>query len=114
MENLIISPEVVEKISRKVQELHRMCAENNVPMVAGFVCKRVEDGDRVEVRKAVCFFLDESTGAFESTVAAAYEILQLDDVPISDITRLILSRMARESFLADEAESGDVVTHQIH
>lgn len=114
MENLIISPEVVEKISRKVQELHQMCAENNVPVVACFVCKRVEDGDHIEVRKAISVFLDARTGAFESTIAAAHEILQLDKVPKLAIARLSALRMIRESSLADEAESGDVVTHQIH
>ncbi|EAM7934380.1 hypothetical protein FGS43_22180 [Salmonella enterica] len=85
MKDIVISNEVKQRIEQLMKQLHTLCADNNVPMVASVVLGRTETNEGININKAVSTFIDSWTGAFDSTLVAAIEILQLNRVPPSVI-----------------------------
>lgn len=88
MKDIVISNEVKHKIEKLMKQLHTLCEDNNVPMLVGVILERTETDEGIYTNKAISVFIDSSTGAFDSTLAAAAEIIRLDRVPISAINAI--------------------------
>ncbi|WP_156964147.1 hypothetical protein [Trabulsiella guamensis] len=81
MKDLIISPEVRNKIEVAMEELYKLCEANNVPVVIGVLLERMKESNSAAINKGVSFFIDSRTGAYDSSLAAACEMLKMDSVP---------------------------------
>ncbi|HEM6680852.1 hypothetical protein I5384_03155 [Citrobacter koseri] len=88
MKDIVISNEVKQRIEQLMKQLHTLCVDNNVPMVASVILERTETNEGININKAVSTFIDSRTGAFDSTLVAAVEIIQLDRVPLSAINAI--------------------------
>lgn len=93
MKDFKIAPEVAAQVKELIKALHEFCVENNVPVVVGAVLGRTHYGENVQVEKVRACFLSTASGAFDSTIAAAGEILKTPFIPDEVVSALAMKNM---------------------
>ncbi|HDP0319376.1 TPA: hypothetical protein P5S08_004603 [Salmonella enterica subsp. enterica serovar Concord] len=104
MKDINVSPDVAKKITDLLSEVYDLCEKNNVPMLASVVLKRETKGETQGVEKMLSVHLDGKTGAMDSTLLAASEILRMSRIPTSVIVQLAAIRHAMKSEPCDHPE----------
>lgn len=97
MDNFKTSEDVAEKIETLMKELYKVCSENGVPLVIGAGMERKETASKVLVSRVTTVHLDEETGCTDSSIRAAFEILQIREVPELFIAGLQIMREELDS-----------------
>ncbi|EJF1946159.1 hypothetical protein M8A54_000368 [Salmonella enterica] len=89
MKDINVSQEVKAQLFSLLRQVHQICIENNIPMVASTVVSKTTTPQGQEILKSLSTFVDSRTGAFDSTIVAASEILKMKEVPPSVIELLM-------------------------
>ncbi|HCL5309921.1 TPA: hypothetical protein N2G38_002200 [Salmonella enterica] len=97
MDNFKTSEEVAKKIETLMRKLYKVCSENGVPLVIGAGMERKETASKVLVSRVTTVHLDEETGCTDSSIRAAFEILQIREIPELFIAGLQIMREELDS-----------------
>ncbi|EDC5553825.1 hypothetical protein GAR96_18110 [Salmonella enterica] len=109
MKNTTPDATVLQELKELTSRIFKICKQNNIPVVIGYSYELSGNEDGYSTNKSIKAYVDEKTGAWDSTIAAAAMFLKVKYVPREVIGALkslfVASNFAREMSEASKEKS---------
>lgn len=88
MENKKPSEAVLQELEKLTRRMLELCMENNIAVAVGYSHIESSDENGCTNQRYISAYIDEKSGAYNPSIAAAAQMLRIKDVPRSVVFML--------------------------
>ncbi|HIB1507774.1 TPA: hypothetical protein ACWV5T_002392 [Salmonella enterica subsp. enterica serovar Muenchen] len=77
-----VSQSMKDELYKLAHQIHEICQTNNIPFVLSFIDKKINAGDGMIINKFTAAYMNYDSGAWDSSLDAAIQLVRINDVPV--------------------------------